>query len=136
MLPIFEQNHLVIVANSKSSNMTTRLFLLFITPVVILLSQSCTWQNEDELFPVKINTSDTIVNYTTHIAPILAAHCNSCHSSGQFPEMSNFQQAVQHAERIRVRAVLGTGGPMPPTGLIPESSRQLITRWIQQGMRE
>lgn len=117
-----------------------KFLLVTILGFAILASiQSCTWQNEEDYFPPTNNAVDTLITYTTHIAPLFAAHCNSCHSAGTFPDISNFEAAVLHATRpngIRARSVDGVGSPMPPTGLLPNAQRQLISRWIEQGMRQ
>jgi hypothetical protein len=42
---------------------------------------------------------------------------------------------VINKDRINARAVNGTGGPMPPSGLLPASERQKITNWINAGGR-
>ena len=38
-------------------------------------------------------------------------------------------------DRIYQRALLGLPSPMPSTGLIPLSDRQIIERWVAMGGR-
>lgn len=59
-------------------------YLLSIFAVLMLLAVSCTWQKEEDLVMVKDPCDTAQVSYSTHIAPIMAASCNACHSAG-FP---------------------------------------------------
>jgi mono/diheme cytochrome c family protein len=123
----------------KTLNMNKHIITCLLGLMSVFFIHSCTWQNEEDLFPITNNPVDTVITYTTHIAPLFAAHCNSCHSNGTFPDISNFEAAVQHATRpggVRARSVDNVGSPMPPTGLLPNAQRQLISRWIEQGMRQ
>jgi mono/diheme cytochrome c family protein len=112
-----------------------------VLPIVslYLLVAGCAYNNEEELYPTSITIQDTLIRYTTHIAPLFAANCNSCHSSGTFPNIGTYELAKEHATRtggVRDRSVYGVGGPMPPTGLMSERNRNLILRWIEADMPE
>jgi mono/diheme cytochrome c family protein len=59
-----------------------KLTLFFATILIMAFAASCTWQKEEDLVS-NIDPCDTaLVSYATHIAPIMAASCNACHSSG------------------------------------------------------
>lgn len=72
----------------------------------------------------------------TDVKRIMNQHCVQCHG-GLNPhaglDFSITCQITLNSERIRQRSILGTSSPMPPTGLINESERNAITRWINSG---
>lgn len=88
------------------------------------------------------NTCDTIT-YDKHIQTILANNCTSCHNSFALNggvDLSSYALAKSKAldGRIKVRAIDNTDpkGPMPPTGLISQSERDLLLCWINNGAKQ
>jgi len=49
-------------------------FLVFLLP-------SCYYDNEEDLYPDAGQCDTTNVTYTTAIAPVMEANCNSCHNA-------------------------------------------------------
>jgi hypothetical protein len=89
--------------------------------------------------------TDTIVLPTISAGPqflavqqLLVGQCQPCHI-GVNPqaglEWNRACDILQHADRIRARAIEGNPTPMPPTGLLPVSQRNLILNWINTGAR-
>jgi mono/diheme cytochrome c family protein len=74
----------------------------------------------------------------TAVKALIQANCTSCHNANVANGGVNLNadcNIVSARERIRVRAVDGTGGPMPQSGLLPLTERQKITAWINAGGR-
>lgn len=74
----------------------------------------------------------------TAVKALIQANCVSCHNANVANGGVNLNadcNIVSARERIRVRAVDGTGGPMPQSGLLPLTERQKITAWINAGGR-
>jgi len=73
---------------------------------------SCGTKNE----PLSSNSHiDTTITYTANIAPLISAHCGSCHisiTSGGV-NFSTYDSVVAHIDRIIARTSAGT---MPLTG--------------------
>jgi hypothetical protein len=74
----------------------------------------------------------------TAVRDLIQTNCVSCHNAGNPNGGMIFTidcNIVINKDRINARAVNGTGGPMPPSGLLPASERQKITNWINAGGR-
>lgn len=74
----------------------------------------------------------------TAVKSLIQANCVSCHNAtvaNGGVNLSTDCSIVSARERIRIRAVDGTGGPMPTSGLLPLTERQKITNWINAGGR-
>ena len=74
----------------------------------------------------------------TAVKALIQSNCVNCHNANVANGGVNLNadcNIVSARERIRVRAVDGTGGPMPQSGLLPLSERQKITAWINAGGR-
>jgi mono/diheme cytochrome c family protein len=110
--------------------MVRNLSIAVLFATVLFAFNSCYYDNEEELYPA---TDTASVTYTKDIAPILQSRCNGCHSSGQSPNMGTYDNAKTLKDRIKARAVDANPSPMPPSGLIPASERDKITRWINAG---
>lgn len=54
---------------------------LFAFVILILIFKSCSWDNEETLYPGPEECDTTNVSYTTDIVPILSGYCYSCHSN-------------------------------------------------------
>ncbi len=74
----------------------------------------------------------------TAVKALIQSNCVSCHNATVANGNTNLStdcSIVSARDRIRIRAVDGTGGPMPQSGLLPLSERQKITNWINAGGR-
>lgn len=72
----------------------------------------------------------------TAVKNIIQTNCISCHSGSGASGGRRFDtdcDIVNAADRIKVRAVDGTGGFMPQTGALPIADRNAITSWINAG---
>ncbi|MBC2839448.1 hypothetical protein [Robiginitalea sp. SC105] len=81
------------------------------------------------------------VSYQADIAPIISSNCTTCHGD---PPTQNAPMSLLTLEQVRSavenRGLLGrinsTSDPMPPTGRLPQSTRDLIEEWVNQGFPE
>lgn len=88
-----------------------------------------------------ISSCDTIT-YTKYIKPIIAANCalSGCHDgSNSNPNLGNFNELKNSAERVKNRAVDNTTSsrmPPLPADALTASQKQLINCWIENGKKE
>jgi hypothetical protein len=74
----------------------------------------------------------------TAVKSLIQTNCVSCHNAtvaNGGVNLSTDCSIVSARDRIKIRAVDGTGGPMPTSGLLPLTERQKITNWINAGGR-
>lgn len=72
------------------------------------------------------------------VRTLVQTNCVSCHNATVANGGVNLNadcNIVSAKDRIKVRAVDGTGGPMPQSGLLPLTERLKITAWITAGGR-
>lgn len=114
----------------------------------IALFFSCTYENEEELFPLEAastNTNEsgdstTVVSFSQRVKPIISQNCNlsGCHGAGTGAGRGNFTdyQGVKHKvdngsfeRRVLVQQ------NMPPNSRAPLSQAELndIRSWINAG---
>lgn len=81
------------------------------------------------------------LSYAADIRPIFTSNCTSCHGDPptQSAPMSLISlEAIKNA--VETRGLLGrinnNADPMPPTGLLPLTTRQRIEEWVNQGYPE
>lgn len=55
--------------------------LALIIFVIVLISNSCYYDNEEYVYPNPTACDTTSVTYSLTVAPIMTANCNGCHSS-------------------------------------------------------
>jgi len=67
---------------------------------------------------------------------VLLAKCSPCHT-GVNPQagldFANNCIILDVWDRIKARAIDASPGPMPPTGIIPQTDRDIIINWINAG---
>ena len=112
---------------------------LFPIAIVLLLS-ACYAENEEELFPQKMEKE---ISFTADIKPILAGNCtfSGCHSGGNPSAPGNWNLYADLKARVdngkfNVK-VLDPGYTMPkgmPENLDP-SKRELLRKWVEQGAK-
>ena len=120
-----------------------RLLLVFVTFVIILfISISCFYDNEEALYPSLNSSCDTTsVTFSGKIAPIFANNCLSCHSNTTAATAGNNIRLEDYADvKARTTAISGSinhagvYSPMPKNG--GKLNTCLITQfdiWVRKG---
>ena len=92
-----------------------------------------------EIIPDDTIKADTTITYSAHIAPLLQAHCGSCHIGTVVQggaDFSTYAGVTALIDRIIIRT---GGGTMPPAGSgTPLSGSQVDTLkiWRFSGVRQ
>ncbi|MDG1475620.1 MAG: hypothetical protein P8Q14_00600, partial [Vicingaceae bacterium] len=84
------------------------------------------------------NPSNSIT-YTTHVKAYIDNNCVGCHGSSGGVTLQTYSQVKAQADagRILARAINGSGsGPMPPSGLMPQTTLDTLQLWLDQGALE
>jgi len=124
--------------------------LIFVAFYSIALVVSCSYNKDKLPEPViggvgtpsdTIISSTTVVTYTNHVKEIMDNNCVSCHSPGvigQLPFLTNYLEVKLQSstDRIPDRGLNALGGPMPPSGLMPQTTLDTLQLWIDQGFLE
>ena len=121
---------------------TKLIVLSFLTFALI----SCANDSEDDLTDV-VDITDpdpdgSVVTYVDNIEPIMQSSCVGCHASppvnGAPFALINFSQVSARAGGIlnRMSRQSGTPGAMPPSGRLPQSTIDLVEKWIADGALE
>ncbi|ULC59871.1 hypothetical protein MBM09_02560 [Flaviramulus sp. BrNp1-15] len=122
---------------------TNKLIFLTLTSLLIL---SCSNDSESDLINVPDdsngNGSQTTVNYTDDISPIMQSSCVGCHgappTNGAPFSLVTFSQVSQRANSIlsAMSKQSGTPGAMPTSGRLPQATIDLVQQWINDGKPE
>ncbi|WP_242085149.1 hypothetical protein [Aestuariivivens sediminis] len=79
------------------------------------------------------------ITYNADIASIISSNCIGCHGN---PPTQNapFSLTTYNEVKTRVNTIISrinnTTNPMPPTGLMPQTNRDLIQQWKDDGLLE
>ena len=117
------------------------IFSIIIIYSSLAFFQSCTYYNEEELYPENPNPCDTTnVTYSQSINPVTILHCNVCHSSSLATGgiiTDNYNDLKQLATSgLLWNAVNWTDGinNMPPDGnKLNDCDLTRIKIWIDAG---
>lgn len=113
--------------------------MLFSVLATSLAITGCYYDNEDDLYPGESTCDTTNVTYSTSVAPVFAAYCNSCHS-GSSPsggiKTDSHSAVVTHITRIRGAINQQSGYLAMPynSGKLPACDLNKIDIWIRLGM--
>jgi hypothetical protein len=117
-------------------------FLFFPATVTLLFLNSCYYDNEEALYPVRpgSNQCDTTnPTYALTIAPIIQNNCQGCHS-GSAPsgnlDLTTFDNVVAGINSHNLMGhVIGTDySLMPPSGSLSTCNINQLNAWITKGM--
>ncbi|MFD0861563.1 hypothetical protein ACFQ1M_05050 [Sungkyunkwania multivorans] len=117
-----------------------------IFPLVMLLIVGCTNDSESDLISIEneeIVNPETPVTYAADIQAIISNRCLGCHSDppagAPFP-LATYDQVSARALNGQILGAISrsAGDPriMPPSGRLPQSTIDLIEKWIQDGAIE
>ncbi len=88
----------------------------------------------------RANGPARVVSYEHDIAPVVADHCTTCHA-GENPDgwfvLTSYDDVRQHVEEGRLlKRIDDAKDPMPPSGQLPDETRQLFHDWAAGGFQE
>lgn len=117
---------------------------IFISGIIIVCLLACENNSPNDFEEENIMSPsppevDSGVTYTNTIRGIMMDHCLQCHSSptrngAPFP-LTTFQEVRSRVASINT-AMNDINDPMPPAGLIAESQRSQIQKWIDNNLAE
>jgi len=81
------------------------------------------------------------ITYEANIKSIITNNCFPCHGNpatdGAPFSLTNYKEVVNAVNTRFLRAAINdSDNPMPKTGLMSQSNRDLIGKWIDQGLKE
>jgi len=122
--------------------MKKRMFFIATLAGVLMLA-SCAYNKEQLPAPEEVvvpptNPSAAAVTYTSHVKTIMDNNCIACHGSSGGVSLENYGQVKAQADagRILARSINGAGGPMPPSGLMTQTTIDTLQLWLDQGALE
>ena len=112
---------------------------LFATAIILIVR--CTTDQEVIEPPVIPEQCDTsTVTYDNYIKNVIDTKCatSGCHNGSQFPDLSTYAGVKANADngRIKARAIDNNPSAMPPGTPLPQSTKDSIQDWIDQGACE
>lgn len=107
---------------------------------ILLISQSCTTAIIDEGNVNALPPLTRTVTYQSDVESIMFNNCITCHG-GQAPsdglDLSTFQNTRTAAEqRNLIQRMNDATNPMPPQGLLSPELRQVMDKWVADGLLE
>lgn len=109
--------------------------------LLILISSSCIWENEETLFP-ESELCDTLdVSYASDVVPILVNNCYACHSNANAPSFASGLALEDHAD-VSAASPLVLGAIKHADGFVPmpkdadqldSCSIGVVEAWINSG---
>jgi mono/diheme cytochrome c family protein len=100
---------------------------------------SCSYKNEEELYPVVEGCDTLSVSYNQRILPILQDNCLGCHSGASpsgdvnLDSYASVWPYIQNGSLLNAIRYNNLASPMPPSGKMNTCNIDLIAAWINQG---
>jgi hypothetical protein len=131
--------------DSQTTKNKHKLFskLLFLSAAIILISlNSCYYDNEEALYPVRPGSNDcdtTNPTYASTISPIIQNNCQGCHSGGAPSgnlDLTTYDNVVIGINSHNLMGhIIGTDySLMPPSGQLSSCNINQLNAWITKGM--
>ncbi len=113
--------------------------ILSLVGLIVFNFTFCTKATLEETTPPPTDSLLT-VTYTNDIAPLFQANCTPCHF-GSNPtasvDLNDYASTVFAVENQQLlNAITNNSNPMPPSGLMSEQNRALVTQWVDDQMPE
>jgi len=107
---------------------------------MVVVYTSCTTAIIEEDSPSSLPPIDRIVTYDADVKVIMTNNCITCHS-GPAPsanlDLSTYLNVRYSSEQgTLVERLNNATNPMPPNGILPAETRQLIDKWVTDGFPE
>ena len=112
----------------------------FIPMLALLFVAGCASDTQEDLIPIEPEPP-ALISYATHIRPVINNACVSCHSD---PPINGAPNALTTYTQVRfavenenlIQRMNNESAPMPPSGLLPKATRDLVQQWIDDGFQE
>ena len=108
--------------------------------ISILLLVSCSYNKGELPIPGDDETITPyvgpLITYTSHVKSYIDNNCTSCHGASGGVSLGTYAEVKSQADagKILARAINGSGsGPMPPSGLMPQTTLDTLQFWLDQG---
>lgn len=119
------------------NTMETKSILSVLIFFIMLASNGCTYENEEELFgTIEPDSDPVLVNLSSQVIPIMNSNCaiSGCHVAGvQFPNLLIKANIIANASSIKSRT---QSGNMPKGGSLSLAEKNLIKNWVDQGAND
>ena len=114
--------------------------LLGLTAMLALFLAACSNDSGDPEPDNNMN-GNTGITYVGNIRGIITSNCTGCHgdppAQGAPMPLTTYSDVRGAVETRNLLArINSTTNPMPPTGLMPNDTRQIIEDWVDLGMPE
>ena len=113
--------------------------IIAIVVVCVCFWNSCTY-DKDEIAPIQEGACDSVMyKFSGDISDIILSNCaiQGCHDAtgigGVTLTTYDEVKAKVDDNRLVVRMVDGSGGYMPPSGKLPDSTLAKVQQWISEG---
>ena len=109
---------------------------LFVYILLLIIIQSCYYDNEEELYPNASLCDTTNVDFTQVIQPIINTNCaiSGCHVPGTGrKDLSTYSGVKDIVDDGRLEKRVIVQGDMPPSGPLSRCEVSLIETWIKNG---
>ncbi|WP_420574434.1 c-type cytochrome [Kordia sp.] len=119
--------------------MYRKLTLLSLSLITIALF-NCTTNTIDEGDIEDLPPIVETITYDDDVAAIINSNCVGCHSGPnanaglQLNGYANVRAATEQGNLLN--RINNSGNPMPPAGVLPAETRQIIDQWVADGFLE
>ena len=123
-------------------HVSKKIFMYNLIPALSILIFSCTFYNEEDLFPDYAECDTLNVTYSGTVVPVLVNNCYSCHSSDNYEDNSApLLEGYQNLEPYASNGILsGVINHKPGFQQMPRNRAKLsdcdiakIDKWILDG---
>lgn len=114
--------------------------------IIILISSfftSCAYNKNETPAPIEVIDSTQSVTYTSYAKKVMDNECVVCHSVGgvpvaQTPFLTTYNEVKAQAinGRIQARLIDEIPSVMPTAGTLPQTTKDTIQMWLNQGSLE
>ena len=107
--------------------------------IAVLVFSSCTYNSEEDLYPVIEPPMEEVISYTSDILPIIETNCYVCHSAAAMTAGIVLEGYDNLVIRVENGSLMGTirhdeGWSAMPQGASKLSDSQIskLEKWIEQ----
>ena len=103
--------------------------------LLVITVTSCESNTYEEVSGVVANPT-----YTKNVQPIISANCVRCHNSGASSQSISLENYVDVKAAVNSYGLIcriegsNCGDVMPQSGRMPQTTIDLIKRWVNQGL--